>query len=71
MNHPHQEVPLKGGVCYCCYSMPDGSRCPQPARWEIWTPPRSPDDFTHACGDHVEAMKSAHEDVVEPLTRWR
>jgi hypothetical protein len=34
----------------------------------VSTPPFHYDDYTEACGDHVEDLKSSDADVVERIT---
>ncbi len=42
-------------------------RCPQPARFYVYSPPWTYDDYTEACGDHVEDLKCTAADVVERI----
>lgn len=45
-------------VANCCYlegGKIDGTRCPNLAAYEIWDPV---DLNTHACADHIDALKS-------------
>lgn len=39
----------------CCVLDDDGNRCPQKSRF--WVGANGVDDYTHVCGDHVDAVK--------------
>jgi hypothetical protein len=46
----------------CCVLDDDGNRCPQRSRF--WVGGQVWDDYTHVCGDHVEAVKRPGDSVV-------
>jgi hypothetical protein len=54
---------------HCCH-LDDGdiSRgCPQPARFTVYSPPFTVDDYTQLCGDHVADHKRPG-DLVERIS---
>lgn len=54
----------------CCFRHRDDdpdSRCQNPALFYVYSPPWTFDDYTEACGDHVEHLKSTSSDTVEPI----
>lgn len=54
----------------CCFLHGDDPArpCGQPARFTVYSPPFGLEDYTEACGDHVEALKCTPADTVERLT---
>ena len=66
MNTPNQQVPHDDKP-FCCFIDADGKPCLQPPKFEVFSPPFTYDDYTHACPDHVEDLKSRDDDVVRPL----
>lgn len=68
MNIVNQTAPQVGGKIYCCYLDPvTGKVCEQQPRFDVRSPDSMYDDYSHACGDHVEDLKSTDQDVVTKL----
>ena len=64
MTERNQRMPRRvGDRMHCCFIGCDWSAgfLVRPKR------PLTYEDYTHACGDHVEDLKESQDDVVEPL----
>jgi hypothetical protein len=57
-NHPRKERADKN---WCCKV-----GCGKHAEWRIWDVPRTPDNYTEVCADHVGEMLHSHHDI-EPI----
>lgn len=48
---------------YCCVLGEDGSECPEPAVYEVCTPPWTYDGYTHCCEKHLPDVKCDGDEV--------
>jgi hypothetical protein len=62
----HSTSPTSAPRLWCCYVYDTGRNCIDPATKEIrWG--ATPDDYTHSCDEHVEALGGLDDGVVTTL----